>query len=137
MITDRSASNAAEGEGSHRPSALKQPRSGVARIACSAACELGNISGTIWNLSVLGAYIVVSEPLPEIGTEVRISFALEGDPVPIVTRARVAWHNPPSLFRGCGAVCPSQPPGCGVQFLALSPLDRERIEARVRVTIGR
>jgi hypothetical protein len=109
----------------------------VARIACSEACDFGDTTGTIWNLSVLGAYVVVSEPFPETGTEVRISFALAGDPVPIVTRARVVWHNPPSLFRGCGAVCPSQPPGCGVQFVTLTPLDRERIEARVRATMGR
>jgi hypothetical protein len=82
-------------------------------------------------VSVLGAYVVLNEPLPEAGTQLRFSFTLPGDAAPIVTEVRVAWQNPPSPFRGCGNACMSQPPGCGLEFMALSDADRDRIQARV------
>jgi PilZ domain-containing protein len=119
-----------------RFSSLRQPRSGVARIACNEACEVqepaGRRAGTIWNLSILGAYVVLDGPMPAVNLELRLTFSLPADPVPIKVQGRVAWVNPASPFKGCGAVCASQPPGCGLEFLTLSAEDRDRIAARVR-----
>ena len=121
-----------------RPSALRQPRSGVVRLACSEPCEVQAQStvwhGTIWNVSVLGAYVALDGILPDVGTEVHLSFKLPADSIPIATLARVAWQNPASLFKGCGEICAPQPPGCGLEFLALRDEDRERIRARVAST---
>jgi hypothetical protein len=122
-----------------RPRPLEQPASGHHRIACGEPCDvtLGttHIQALVWNLSVVGAYVVLPAPLPAPGEPIRLSFALPGDGAPVVCDSRVRWVNAPSIFKGCGRVKLSLPPGCGVEFSALSLRDRERIEARVRATV--
>jgi len=114
---------------------LKQPSSGFFRIACSEPCEFGRHEevqkGILWNVSVLGAYVVFKSPLPAVGETGLLSFCLPGDADRISCRARVAWINPSSIFKGCGTIAVSLPCGCGVQFLDLGLPDRSRIEARV------
>jgi hypothetical protein len=121
-----------------RPWWLHQPQSGVRRIACTESCDVGLESGgrhgVVWNVSVLGVYVVIDTPIPPLGEVLRLSFSLPGDAAPIVCQGRVAWHNLPSLFKGCGAAAAGLPPGCGFAFVDLSPADRARIEARVEAT---
>ena len=118
-----------------RSAALNQPYSGFRRIACDQPCVItdaeGARDGVLWNLSVIGAY-VVTPVMPSEGQEVRISFSLPQDPVPIQAVARVVWQNRPSLWPGCGQLAAALPPGCGVEFIGLEPADRARINARVR-----
>jgi PilZ domain-containing protein len=119
-----------------RPSAaLRQPYSGFKRIACSEPCDVtdtdGTRSGVVWNLSVVGAYIVVNTP-PKEGEQIQLSFSLPQDPTPIKAIARVVWENGLSLWPGCGQRAAALPPGCGTEFIGLEAADRARINARVR-----
>lgn len=105
-------------------------------MACAEACAIendrgGHQVGRIWNVSVAGVY-VVTQPYAELSEPVTLSFCLPGDAAPIRVRARIAWFNPPSPVRGLGGLAPHLPPGCGLQYLDLSPRDRRRIEDRVR-----
>jgi hypothetical protein len=116
---------------------LNQPYSGFKRIACSEPCVLedaeGSREGVVWNLSVVGAYLVV-RTVPREGETVQLSFSLPGDPAPINATARVVWANRPSSWPGCGESAVALPPGCGVQFTGLDTGALRRIEVRVRTT---
>jgi PilZ domain len=118
-----------------RPWWLHQPSSGVRRIALSEPCDLGfeasGRHGIVWNLSVLGAYVLLEAPLPALGETMRLSFSLPEDATRVECQVRVAWVNPPSFFKGCGSAAAGLPPGCGFAFIDLPPSDRERIAARV------
>ena len=81
---------------------------------------------------MLGLYVVLEEPFPAVGETIEISFCLPNDPHPIACRARVAWHNPLSVFKGLGVAAAGLPPGCGLAFVGLSPDDKNRIDARVQ-----
>jgi PilZ domain-containing protein len=122
-----------------KPHPMEQPASGHHRIACGEACEVlvgsERRQGMIWNLSVVGVYLVLADPLPAAGAEVTLTFTLPGDPAPLVCPGRIQWQNPPSIFHGCGKTKMALPPGCGVEFTALAPADAQRIAARVRVTV--
>ena len=111
------------------------PRSGAVRIACVEACELetraGKRTAMLWNVSVLGVYLVI-DPLPEIGETLRVTFHLPQDPEPVRVAGRVAWLNPPTRTRGLASKAIDLPSGCGVEFIDLSAADRERIESRVK-----
>lgn len=125
-----------------RPRQIAQPASGHHRIACGEPCELypGSGSarnGTIWNLSVVGVYLVVAPPLPPVGASLLLTFALPNDPVPITCEGLVRWHNEQSIFPGCGSRKLTLPPGCGIEFGALEPADKRRIAARVSGAVGR
>ncbi len=112
----------------------KLPKSGFLRIASVEACDVeyraGCRAATTWNVSVLGAYVVI-HPVPDVNEHLRLSFRLPEDPHPIRAVGRVAWQNPPSPVKGVGVRAADLPPGCGVEFLAIDPEDRRRIEARV------
>jgi hypothetical protein len=123
-----------------KPRAIHKPASGHHRIACGESCtvtrEGRSREGMIWNLSVVGVYLVMEPPLPPEGETVQLRFNLPGDPSPIVCQARVRWQNAPSIFKGCGEVALALPPGCGLEFIALDARDVQRIEARVRTTLN-
>ena len=110
------------------------PRSGFTRIACNDACEIegagAHWTGVVWNISVLGVYVVMRPGLAG-GETVTLSFRLPGDPQPIETTSRVAWVNPPSRMTGMGEKAISLPPGVGFEFVDLAPGDRQRIAARI------
>jgi hypothetical protein len=114
--------------------ALPQPHSGFRRIACNEPCIItdaaGARDGIVWNLSVVGAYIVTPR-LPREGEQIQISFSLPEDPAPIKAVARVVWENRPSLWSGCGERAVALPPGCGAEFISLDAADQTRIGARV------
>lgn len=114
---------------------LSHGHSGFKRIACCEPCVLeaadGPRQGFVWNVSVVGAYVVV-RAVPKEGELVWISFSLPEDPVQIKARARVVWNNGPSLRSGCGQRAGALPPGCGIQFTGLEAADLARIDARVR-----
>lgn len=121
---------------SRRP-ALNQPHSGFWRIACCEPCDLhathGSQEAVIWNLSVVGAYLVLRNPRPE-GELLSLSFTLPDEDRPIEAQARVVWQNRPSVWSGCGERSVMLPPGCGIEFTRLEEADARRIEARVRNT---
>jgi hypothetical protein len=116
---------------------LNQPRSGFWRIACCERCVLnsfdGSEEGVIWNLSVVGAYVVAQSPRTE-GELLSISFTLPEDDPPIEAQARVVWQNRPSVWPGCGESSVTLPPGIGIQFTRIGEADARRIEERVRKT---
>lgn len=116
---------------------LRQPYSGFTRIACNEPCEIEDETGshpsTLWNVSVLGAYVVVQHVL-DVGQQLVLSFRLPGDPTPIRARVRVAWANPPARHKGLGDKALDLPPGFGLEFVGLDPADLGRIEARVQQT---
>ncbi len=115
--------------------AIEQPASGYVRIACGEPCEVviddTRREGTIWNLSVLGVFVVLEPPLPAIDQPALLTFTLPGDPRPITCQARVRWQNLPSIFKGCGEPARTLPPGCGFEFVMLDPSDAARVGARV------
>jgi hypothetical protein len=118
------------------PPDVDYPRSGHTRVSCDEPCELLSLDGyrrqgKIWNLSSKGVYAVVPEPFPPVGRTLLLSFVLAADPMPITCEARVEWHNAPSLVRGCGAVKPGLPPGCGLSFRVLDSQDARRVLARI------
>jgi hypothetical protein len=120
------------------PSPVVQPRSGHYRLSCGEPCSLSSSDrfrrrGTVWNVSVCGAYVVLPGrlPLPPVGSPVLLTFALPGDPRPITCEARVQWHNRASIFGGCGTAKPALPAGCGLGFMRLEPGDAGRIAVRV------
>lgn len=106
------------------------------RIASTGLCEFESPHsqrGTVWNLSIGGLYVVV-DPQPEVGSTVRVAFALPNEERPVRAEARIAWRNPSSRKRGQGAAAFSLPPGCGLEFLVIDARDRERIESHVNAT---
>jgi hypothetical protein len=115
------------------PSSMAPPARGHARIACGTSCgvfvERSRRPGTIWNLSVVGVYVVMPEPLPPVGARVLLTFALPGERALIACLGRIRWLNAPSIFKGCGSAKPSLPPGCGVEFVELDEAARRRIAA--------
>jgi hypothetical protein len=122
-----------------KPHPIEQPASGHNRIACGEACDvtLGGErrQGMVWNLSVVGVYLVLPPPLPEPVQTLLLTFTLPGDPAAITCQGRVRWLNPPSIFQGCGRSKLALPPGCGIEFTVLDTRDAERIGARVRATV--
>jgi hypothetical protein len=122
-----------------KPHPLEQPASGHYRIACGESCDVTiggqKRQGLIWNLSVVGVYLVLSSPLPAAAETLLLTFTLPGDPAPITGQGRVRWLNPPSIFQGCGRHKMALPPGCGIEFTVLDTRDAERIAARVQATV--
>ena len=92
--------------------------------------------GTVRDVSVGGVYVVLSEP-PPIDSRLVLTFSLAGDHTHIACEGRVRWLNEPSVFEGCGTTKPNLPPGCGVEFLRLEALDRQRIDALIRLAADR
>lgn len=109
---------------------------GARRLGCVERCQIEALSDSgeavVWNVSVAGLYIVLSNgSIPDVGTVLPLSLWLPGDPRPIHARAQVVWRNPPSLFKGCGANAPAFPPGCGLKWVNISADDLAQIKLRV------
>ena len=106
------------------------------RIASAEPCEIEDYprrTGTVWNLSSKGLYLVIDPP-PEVGIRVRISFGLPDDDKPVKAEVRIAWCNPRSSRRGIGSAAFGLPPGCGLEFLVIDAADLSRIEKHVQMT---
>jgi hypothetical protein len=114
----------------------RAPDSSHARIACCDECDLlfegASRPGTVWDISVLGAYVVVSDPVPPVDSQIQLTISRLGEVTPAVITGRVRWVNGPSIFPGCGRTKATLPPGCGVEFLHLDGSLREWIAVRVR-----
>jgi PilZ domain len=121
---------------------LTQPYSGRWRIICQEPCDIQdaldeeeNHPGTLWNVSVAGAYVAMPKPWAEPGRQVKLSFCLPGELTMIQVTARVAWVNhAPRAKKVAGERSPTLPPGCGLEFINLAQIDRTRITARVQGT---
>jgi PilZ domain-containing protein len=108
---------------------------GHRRVTCDDPCDLF-FEGTrrqarLGNVSVVGIYVALPEPLPPLDGRVVVTFALPGDRAPIACVGRVRWCNEPSAYKGSGSTKPSLPPGCGIEFVALGANDRDYIAQRV------
>jgi hypothetical protein len=118
-------------------SGLAQQNGAPQRIARGTPCAVFfqgfRLPGTVRNVSIRGVYVGLPEPLPPVDSRVVLTFPLAGERTHIACEGRVRWLNEPSIFDGCGNTKPSLPPGCGVEFLRLDTLDRERIAALVRL----
>jgi len=117
------------------PSSMAPLGRSHARIACGTPCgvfvDQVRRPGTVWNVSVLGVYVVLADPLPPVDTNVVVTFSLPAERALIACLGRIRWLNAPSIFKGCGSTKPSLPPGCGVEFVELDAADRQRIAARI------
>lgn len=96
------------------------------RISLIRRATLEHRGGTqevfIIDLGLLGLFVEREQPLP-VGEEVRISFVLPGNEIPVVARCRVAWCHE----RGAPLMSKSLPPGLGLEFAELSETDRRRL----------
>jgi Tfp pilus assembly protein PilZ len=110
----------------------QQPYSAMWRVPLQESCRLEGAglaaAGALCNLSLGGAYVAV-DPVPRVGENVLLSFALPGRAGPIAVDAVVCWDN-------SGRQAPGLPSGCGLEFLAPAWADRLRIEATVRASTG-
>lgn len=97
------------------------PPSGKARVPFVAPCTFGSdgreFRGTLCNLSTLGAFATLDR-LPRLGEKGQVRFGVPGIAGDFKVDASVAWINPeyPRRMRAL-------PPGCGLAFENLSPLD--------------
>ncbi len=66
-----------------------------------------------------------------------LTFSLAGDRTHIACEGSVRWLNEPSIVEGCGITMPNVPPGCGIEFLRLDMLARQRIDALIRLAAMR
>ena len=103
---------------------------------CAVFFQGVRLPGIVRNVSTRGVYVELSE-LPPADSRVVLTFSLAGDRTYIACEGRVRWLNPPSSFEGCSVPNSNLPPGCGVEFLRLDPLDRQRIDALVRLAAMR
>jgi Tfp pilus assembly protein PilZ len=75
------------------------------------------------DLGLAGAFAEREQPLA-LGQWVTLSFCLPGNEIPITAGCRVAWWNPPGDRKHSKAL----PAGGGLQFVEISPADRERVK---------
>jgi hypothetical protein len=83
--------------------------------------------GLVCNLSVLGVYVTLDEPLPEQGEVVHVSVHPPGQEPLLEADTVVTWRNHLSS-QGQDSL----PPGVGLRFVALAPSYEERIESLLR-----
>ncbi len=109
------------------------------RIECGAPCGVFfqgvRLPGTVWNVSVLGAYVTLSEPLPPVDGEVLLIFSLPGESTAIACVGRIRWRNEQSGVKRSGGIPPRLPSGCGIEFVYVDAMDRDRIADRVCSTL--
>jgi hypothetical protein len=94
------------------------------------------LAGVVRNVSTRGVYVELSR-LPPADSRVVLTFSLAGDRTHIACEGRIRWLNQPSSSEGCSVANSNLPPGCGVEFLNLDSLDRQRIDALIRLAAMR
>jgi uncharacterized protein (TIGR02266 family) len=103
------------------------PESGAVRVPCIQRCRIAvdgaDRWGVVCNLSVLGVYVTLEEPLLPLNEHVDLSFQLPGEARALRSRCTVMWLN-----TGDPIKMDSLAPGCGLQFDLLSSDDRSRLE---------
>jgi uncharacterized protein (TIGR02266 family) len=108
---------------------IGQPFTGRVRIPFVERCTLrgkfGEAKGSLCNLSVLGVYAALDR-IPEPGTEATLAFRLPQFPGLFERPVVVVWQNLDRPDR-----VHALPPGCGLRFTYLSPVDQELLAARV------
>ena len=108
---------------------IDQPFTGRVRIPFVESCTLrgafGEARGSTCNLSVLGVYAALDR-IPEKGAEATISFRLPSFPGLFERPVVVVWQNLNRPDR-----VHALPPGCGLRFTFLSPVDEEILASRV------
>lgn len=106
-----------------------QPYSGFVRVPYLHRCQLMVGAkphvGVVCNVSALGVYVAV-DVIPEVGSNVEVSFMLPRESRRFTSPAVVTWRNPPEAPR-----VDRMPPGCGLRFLTLPAEERARIERLV------
>jgi type IV pilus assembly protein PilZ len=112
------------------PPGSKKPDQRAAQrvpVMWSVDCETEDtfLYAAITNISVLGIFVATLNPLP-VGTELTLRFAPAGASEAYVLRGRVQWLNE---LRPDGD---DLNPGMGIQFIGLSPEDRERLVESIR-----
>jgi hypothetical protein len=98
---------------------------------CDVFFEGTRLRARLANVSVVGIYVAIPEPLPPVDSRVVVTFSLRGERAPIACVGRVRWVNEPSLYQGSGSTKPSLPPGCGIEFVALEPHHRDHIAEQI------
>lgn len=83
--------------------------------------------GLVCNLSVLGVYVTLDEPLPERGERVRLAVQLPGQPPLLEADTVVTWQN-----REPATNPDSLPVGVGLRFVSMAALYRQRVAELVR-----
>ncbi len=96
----------------------------ITRCVVTRAYALGerrSVDAMLANISVLGTYLILETTL-EDGEEVRLRFLLPDGRGAVECEAKVTWVNiePPQSVD-------SLPPGCGLRFQSMRPVDHERI----------
>jgi type IV pilus assembly protein PilZ len=86
-------------------------------------CDNTFLFAYITDLSAMGIFIQTSTPHPP-GTSLNLRFQPRGGPQ-LDVEGRVIWVNPPRKHDSIN-------PGMGVQFVDLTPAQREQIKALVR-----
>lgn len=86
-------------------------------------CDNTFLFAYITDLSAMGIFIQTSQPLPP-GTLLNLRFQPPGG-AQIDVEGRVIWVNPPRKHDSIN-------PGMGVQFVDLTPAQREQIQVLVR-----
>ncbi len=81
--------------------------------------------GAVCNLSLVGMYVALDSAIPE-GQAVEVRFAPPDGHGEIACEATVVWRNerPPGATEGL-------PPGCGLRFASVAPVDLKRIESLI------
>jgi Tfp pilus assembly protein PilZ len=83
--------------------------------------------GLVCNLSVLGVYVTLDEPLPERGDHVHLLVQLPGTNPVLEADTVVTWQN-----RAPASGADSLPAGVGLRFVALAPVYKERVDGLVQ-----
>ena len=99
-----------------------------------AALAFGSVREDVFlvDLGLSGAFIERAGALPE-GERVQLGFPLPGNVNRIQALCRVAWWNSPSA----ALVTKALPAGLGLEFLEMSPADRERLRAHLLEYLSR
>jgi hypothetical protein len=78
------------------------------------------------DVGLSGVFVERAEPLP-VGAEFELTVSLPGNEIPLAARCRVAWWHAP----GQPLASKELPAGAGLEFVALSEMDRGRLREQL------